>query len=103
MAKVLHTSLEELTLCCVYFEPMLPQLLKHLLKPSEVVYNAVAVHDDVIQVHQEDLQQVLAEDSLHQSLKMGRCIAQSKGHLIVLKQAHWCGTEGFYHNVCATC
>ena len=33
---------------------MLPQLLKHLFKLSEVVCNTAAVHDDVLQVHQED-------------------------------------------------
>ena len=45
-------SLEELALQGLYFEPMLHQLLKHSLKLSEVDCDAVAVNDDVIQVHQ---------------------------------------------------
>ena len=52
MTKVLHMSLEELALQGRYFELMLCQLLKRSLKLSEVVCDAVAVHDDVIQVHQ---------------------------------------------------
>ena len=52
MTKVLHMSLEELALQGLYFEPMLYQLLKHSLKLSEVDCDAVAVNDDVIQVHQ---------------------------------------------------
>ena len=66
-----------------HFEPMLLQLLKHSFKLSEVVFYAVAVHDDAIQVHQEDLQEVFAKDNLSQSLKKGRRITQSEGHSIV--------------------
>lgn len=88
MTKVLNMALEELTLLCFDLEPMLPQFLDHSLEPSELVCHTIAVHNDVIQVHQENIQQVFTENCLHQHLEGGRSIAQSERHLIVLKQAN---------------
>ena len=79
MSKVPHPTLEELVLLCFCLEPTFPQLLKHSLKPSKVVCNAVAVHNDVVQVYQKNLQQVLMEDCLHQSLNVAGSLPNLEG------------------------
>ena len=100
-------SLEELALCCLNFEPMLHQLLKHSLKPSEVVCDTAAVHDDVVQVHQEDLQQFLAEDFCINFWKRAGTLQNPKGMrlysnkpivvvIAVLCRSSWCTSTWLY-------
>jgi hypothetical protein len=56
----------------------------------QVLLKAGAIDEHVIQVHQDELAKVGAEDVVHEGLEGGWGVAEAKGHHLVLVVAEWC-------------
>ncbi|KRZ49531.1 hypothetical protein T02_7221 [Trichinella nativa] len=51
-----------------------------------MLFGSLAKYDDIVQVHQAIRPHQASQDCLHEPLKSGRCVAQSKGHHFELVQ-----------------
>ncbi|KRY53471.1 hypothetical protein T03_14003 [Trichinella britovi] len=51
-----------------------------------MLFGSLVKYDDIVQVHQAVGAHQASQDCLHEPLKGGRCVAQSKGHHFELVQ-----------------
>jgi hypothetical protein len=76
---------------------MLPQQFKDFAEMLPMLFNGLAVDEDVIKVHEHKLVQVRSKDSIHGSLKRGRGISQPKWQNPPLEQPRGCSESCLWH------
>ena len=83
----------ECALCGPQFELGLPQPLKNLAKPGEVLFPSGREDDDVVEVKEAHLPGEAGQNSIHEAGKGGWSVAETKGNLVELKQLPAAGSK----------
>ena len=79
--------------CGPQFEFGVPQPLKDLAEPSEMLFPSGRKDNNVIEVKEARLPMEAGQDSIHEVGKGGRSVAETKGNLVELKTAARCWFE----------
>ena len=87
MSQVRNFRAEELTLLSLNLQTMLLQFSEHHLKALQVSADVLAKDNDVIKVDNQDLQQFIPENGLHNPLERRRGSSQSEWHPVVFEQS----------------
>ena len=80
---------------------MVPHLLKDSLKRGGL--RCCYCKNEVVLVHQKNIQLVFTGDCLHQPLEGGRRFAEPERHPVVLRWAHWDGNAVLWRSFWCTC
>lgn len=80
---------------------MVPHLLKDSLKRGGL--RCCYCKNEVVLIHQANVQLVFAGDCLHQPLEGGRRFAEPERHPVVLRWAHWDGNAVLWRSSWCTC
>ena len=64
----------------------MPELLKDLAKPSEVLLPSGGEDDNIVSIKQARLPVEAGKDAVHEAGEGGRSVTQTKGNLIELEQ-----------------
>ena len=75
------------------FEFGVPQSLEDLAEPGEVFFPSGRKDNDVAEIKEACLPMEAGQDSIHEAGKCGRCIAETKGDLVELKQLPAAGSK----------
>jgi hypothetical protein len=78
MTQVCDFGLCEGAFLEVGIELMLAQKAQNLLQVVTMVLGGFTIDEDIIQVNQDKLVEVWAEDCIHSSLESGRCICETE-------------------------
>ena len=71
----------------------MPKSLEDLAEPSEVFLPCGGKDNDVVEIKYARLPMEAGQDSIHEAGKGGRCIAETKGDLVELKQLPTAGSK----------
>ena len=97
-------------LCGPQFELGVPQPLKDLAEPGEVLFPSGREDDDVVEVKEARLPVEAGQNSIYEAGKGGWSVSKTKGNLVELKQLPAAGSKrsflfvllGYWHLPIAT-
>jgi hypothetical protein len=79
MTQVCDFGLGEGAFLEIGIELMLSQKVQNLLQVFTMLLRGFTIDEDIIQVNQDKLVEVWAEDCIHSSLESGWCIGETEG------------------------
>ena len=94
VAQIADLLCSEGTFLSPQLEIGVPEPLKGLAKPSEMLFPSGRESDYIVKVEQARLPVEAGEDAIHEAREGGRSVAKTEGDLIKLVQLATAGTKG---------